>query len=288
MSTAVSLPDVHAAGAVVARSGKQVLLVHRPKYDDWSFPKGKLDEGEHVTAAGVREVAEETGLDVRLGPPLRAQRYAAGNRMKTVHYWMGRVIGDGDVSQYQANDEIDEVAWVPFDDAMSLLTYPYDRETLRESMLVRKKTRAFVILRHGQARSRKSWRKNDRLRPLVRTGTLQAQRTVPVLAAYDVSMVATSSSTRCVQSVAPYVDVTDVKPRAFDGLSEEDATDESVREIVRELLDHKGGVVLCTHRPVLPAVFDALGVTEAKLEPGSMFVVHQRSGKVVATERHAV
>ena len=288
MSTAASLPDVHAAGAVVARSGKQVLLVHRPKYDDWSFPKGKLDEGEHVTAAGVREVAEETGLDVRLGPPLRAQRYAAGNRMKTVHYWMGRVIGDDDVSQYQANDEIDEVAWVPFDDAMSLLTYPYDRETLRESMLVRKKTRAFVILRHGQARSRKSWRKNDRLRPLVRTGTLQAQRTVPVLAAYDVSMVATSSSTRCVQSVAPYVDVTDVKPRAFDGLSEEDATDESVREIVHELLDHKGGVVLCTHRPVLPAVFDALGVTEAKLEPGSMFVVHQRSGKVVATERHAV
>ena len=288
MSTAASLPDVHAAGAVVARSGKQVLLVHRPKYDDWSFPKGKLDEGEHVTAAGVREVAEETGLDVRLGPPLRAQRYAAGNRMKTVHYWMGRVIGDDDVSQYQANDEIDEVAWVPFDDAMSLLTYPYDRETLRESMLVRKKTRAFVILRHGQARSRKSWRKNDRLRPLVRTGTLQAQRIVPVLAAYDVSMVATSSSTRCVQSVAPYVDVTDVKPRAFDGLSEEDATDESVREIVHKLLDHRSGVVLCTHRPVLPAVFGALGVTEAKLEPGSMFVVHQRSGKVVATERHAV
>ena len=288
MSTAASLPDVHAAGAVVARSGKQVLLVHRPKYDDWSFPKGKLDEGEHVTAAGVREVAEETGLDVRLGPPLRAQRYAAGNRMKTVHYWMGRVIGDSDVSQYQANDEIDEVAWVPFDDAMNLLTYPYDRETLRESMLVRKKTRAFVILRHGQARSRKSWRKNDRLRPLVRTGTLQAQRTVPVLAAYDVSMVATSSSTRCVQSVAPYVDVTDVKPRALDGLSEEDATDESVREIVQELLDHKGGVVLCTHRPVLPAVFDAVGVTEAKLEPGSMFVVHQRWGKVVATERHTV
>ena len=288
MSTAASLPDVHSAGAVVARSGKQVLLVHRPKYDDWSFPKGKLDEGEHVTAAGVREVAEETGLDVRLGPPLRAQRYAAGNRMKTVHYWMGRVIGDDDVSHYQANDEIDEVAWVPFDDAMSLLTYPYDRETLRESMLVRKKTRAFVILRHGQARSRKSWRKNDRLRPLVRTGTLQAQRTVPVLAAYDVSMVATSSSTRCVQSVSPYVDVTGVQPQAFDGLSEEDATGESVREIVQELLDHKGGAVLCTHRPVLPSVFDAVGVTEAKLEPGSMFVVHQRSGKVVATERHTV
>ena len=71
--------EIVAAGAVVARRGGQVLLVHRPKYDDWSFPKGKLDPGEHVLAAAVREVAEETGLDIRLGPPLSTQRYMAGN-----------------------------------------------------------------------------------------------------------------------------------------------------------------------------------------------------------------
>ena len=59
-----------AAGAVVVRKGPEVLLVHRPKYDDWSFPKGKLDPGEHLTSCAVREVAEETGLDIRLGPPL--------------------------------------------------------------------------------------------------------------------------------------------------------------------------------------------------------------------------
>jgi 8-oxo-dGTP pyrophosphatase MutT (NUDIX family)/phosphohistidine phosphatase SixA len=287
MSIASSLPDVHSAGAVVTRPGRQVLLVHRPKYDDWSFPKGKLDRSEHVTAAAVREVAEETELDVRLGPPLRAQRYAAGNRMKTVHYWMGRVIGDDDVSKYVVNDEIDGVAWVPFDDAMNLLTYPYDRETLRESTLVSKKTRAFVVLRHGQARARKSWRKDDRLRPLLKVGTLQAQRTVPVLAAYDVSTLASSSSTRCLQTLTPYADVTGLKLRSFDGLSEEDATADSVLGIVDDLVHHKAGVVLCTHRPVLPTVFDALGVPDVKLEPGSMLVVHLRKGKVVATERHS-
>ena len=67
--------DVVAAGAVVFRPGRQVLLVHRQRYDDWSFPKGKLDPGEHATTAAVREVGEETGLHVRLGPPLPEQRY---------------------------------------------------------------------------------------------------------------------------------------------------------------------------------------------------------------------
>ncbi|MGD9961744.1 NUDIX hydrolase [Nocardioides sp.] len=286
MSTAPSLPDVRAAGAVVTRTGGQVLLVHRPRYDDWSFPKGKLDRGEHVTAAGVREVAEETGLDIRLGPPLRAQRYAAGNRMKTVNYWMGRVIGDDDVSRYAANAEIDEVAWVPFDDAMSLLSYPYDRETLRESTLVRKKTRAFVVLRHAQARARRTWRKDDRLRPLLKAGTLQAQRAVPVLAAYDVTRLDTSSSLRCQQTLAPYADVTGLRLRSHDGLSEEDASASSVLRIVDKLVDLNEGVVVCTHRPVLPSVFDALGMAEVRLEPGAMVVAHLRKGKVVATERH--
>lgn len=287
MSNASSLPDVHAAGAVVTRPGKQVLLVHRPRYDDWSFPKGKLDRGENVTAAAVREVAEETGLDIRLGPPLRGQRYAAGNRMKTVHYWVGRVIGGDDVSRYVANDEIDEVAWVPLDDAMNLLTYPYDRETLRESTLVSKKTRAFVVMRHAQARARRTWRKDDRIRPLLKAGSLQAQRAVPVLAAYDVGWVATSTSNRCIETVRPYAEVAGLKLHEYDGLSEEDATALGVHEIVDELVHHNESVVLCTHRPVLPAVFDSLGSPEAKLEPGSMFVAHLRKGKVVATETHA-
>ena len=93
--------DVVAAGAVVFRPGREVLLVHRQKYDDWSFPKGKLDPREHPTTAAVREVAEETGLHVRLGPPLATMRYPNNGRMKTVHYWQGRAVGDDDVSAYE-------------------------------------------------------------------------------------------------------------------------------------------------------------------------------------------
>jgi 8-oxo-dGTP pyrophosphatase MutT (NUDIX family)/phosphohistidine phosphatase SixA len=278
--------DVRAAGAVVTRKGGEVLLVHRPKYDDWSFPKGKLDPGEHTVTAAVREVAEETGLDVRLGPALGPQRYRMSNgRWKSVDYWTARVVGSDDVSGYRPNAEIDDVEWVPWKDAVHRLTYPYDRETLAEARPLRRRTRALVVLRHGKARSRGAWKKDDRLRPLVQLGEAQAQRIVPLLAAFDVTVAHSSSSTRCVQTVAPYAEVTGWPVKLYDELSEEGATAEGVVDLVDALLDGGESAVLCTHRPVLPTVLDALRVPEAKLEPGAMLVVHHRKGRVVASEQ---
>jgi 8-oxo-(d)GTP phosphatase len=263
-----------------------VLLVHRPKYDDWSFPKGKLDPGEHTVTAAVREVAEETGLDARLGPALSPQRYRQSNgRWKSVDYWTARVVGSDDVSGYRPNDEIDAVEWVPWKDAVRRLTYPYDRDTLAEARPLRRRTRALVVLRHGKARSRGAWKKDDRLRPLVQLGETQAQRLVPLLAAFDVTVAHSSSSTRCVQTVAPYAEVTGWPVKLYDELSEEGATVEGVVDLVDALLDGGESAVLCTHRPVLPTVLDALHVPEVKLEPGSMLVVHHRKGRVVASEQ---
>jgi 8-oxo-dGTP pyrophosphatase MutT (NUDIX family)/phosphohistidine phosphatase SixA len=279
--------DVLAAGAVVFRPGKRVLLIHRPRYDDWSFPKGKLDPGEHRTAAAVREVVEETGLHIRLGQPLAGQRYPiAGGKTKSVFYWVGRVVGDPDVSGYRPNDEIDEVRWVPYDEALDLLSHEHDGDTLRQAHKLRRKTRALVVLRHGHARSRKAWRQDDRLRPLVQAGREQAQRAVPILAAYDVTRLLSSSSTRCVDTVAPYADTTGWKLELDDALSEEGTTTASVRRLVDELVTAEAGTMICTHRPVLPAVFDALGTKNPGLEPGEMLVAHLRQGRVLATERH--
>ena len=280
---------MRAAGAVVTRKGGEVLLVHRPKYDDWSFPKGKLDRGEHAVAAAVREVAEETGLDVRLGPALARQRYRMSNgRWKSVDYWIARVVGADDVDRYRPNNEIDAVEWVPWADAHARLTYSYDRDTLAEARPLRRRTRALVVLRHTAARSRRGWRKDDRLRPLVRLGETQAQHLVPILAAFDVTAAHSSSSTRCVQSVMPYADVTGWPVKLYDELSEEGATVEGVVDLVDSLLDGDpdsvGSAVLCTHRPVLPTVLDALEVPDVALEPGAMLVVHHRKGKVVATQ----
>ena len=278
--------EVHAAGAVVSRPGREVLLVHRPAYDDWSFPKGKLDRGEHPAVAAVREVGEETGLHVRLGPPLAQQRYPVRAGTKIVHYWTARVVGDDDVGGYLVNHEIDEVAWVTRDEAARRLTYDYDRVTLAESEPLRKTSHPVVVLRHSAARSRKAWRGDDRLRPLLVPGLRQSEALVPLLAAYDVSRVVSSSSTRCVQTVAPYAAASGWPLETYDDLSEEDVTTEALVQHVDELLHAREGAVLCTHRPVLPGVFDALGVPAVKLDPAAMVVVHLRKGRVLATETH--
>jgi len=283
-------PDVLSAGAVVFRPGPQVLLVHRQRYDDWSFPKGKLDRGEHRTAAAVREVEEETGLRVRLGDPLASQRYSTGRRMKTVFYWVGRVVGDDDVSGYEVNDEIDAVAWVDVEQARAQLTYAYDRATLEEALAVRPRSLPLLVLRHARARSRKLWKADDRLRPLLASGRDQADRLAPVLAAYDVAQVLSSVSTRCVETVSPYVGERGARLRLTDGLSEEGASPKAVRRdldrLVRRMREHRVGGLVCTHRPVLPALFEHLGVEDPRLEPGELLVVHLRKGAPRAIERH--
>jgi len=281
-------PDIAAAGAVVLRGGDEVLLVHRPKYDDWSFPKGKRDRGETLPAAAVREVTEETGLDVRLGRPLGIQRYDVGRRGKVVHYWVARVAGSDDVAGYTPNTEIDEVCWVRPDKAVRLLSYDRDRETLAEAIAARKKTRTLVVLRHARARSRSRWRSDDRFRTLLAEGERQAERLRPLLAAYGVRRLVSSSSTRCVTTLVPYADLTGRHVETDERLEEEEATQTGLDHIAEELLTAKEPVVVCTHRPVLPGLLAALGVRDPGLDVAQLLVVHHRKGVVVATETYAV
>jgi 8-oxo-dGTP diphosphatase len=286
----VESPEIVAAGAVVSRKGPEVLLVHRPKYDDWSFPKGKLDPGEHALTAAVREVAEETGLDIRLGPPLRDQEYLTSNgqqRRKRVHYWAGRLVGGDDITTYRPNPEIDRLEWLGLDEARERLSYDYDRDTLEEWMAVRKRSTPLLVLRHAKARSRRSWRGDDRERTLTQAGELEADSLVPLLGAYGVQRVVASSSRRCWTTVAPYAEVAELDLEVTDAVAEDEATADSVEKVVHELLGRKEPAVLCTHRPVLPLVLATLGVRDPGLEPAEMVVVHHRNGQIVATETHA-
>ena len=199
--TTASGPDVVAAGAVVARKGprgRELLLVHRPKYDDWSFPKGKQDPGEHVTATAVREVLEETGVEIRLGRPLLPQLYAvSGGRAKKVHYWVGHVVGDDDVSSYQINDEVDELAWFELDAAKERLTYLDDIDLLEQFRSQPKKTAALAVVRHAKAVKRGAWRGPDTKRPLATEGEAHSVALSQILHAFGVSRVLSSSSRSC-------------------------------------------------------------------------------------------
>jgi 8-oxo-dGTP diphosphatase len=128
--------EVKASGGVVYRradDGIEVLLVHRPRYDDWSLPKGKLDRGESWEDAAVREVEEETGLRCELGPELSPVAYRDNKeREKVVRYWLMEATGDD--AGFVPNDEVDALRWLASGDAPAQLGYPRDAELVREAL----------------------------------------------------------------------------------------------------------------------------------------------------------
>lgn len=283
-------PDVVAAGAVVVRkgsNGREVLLVHRPKYDDWAFPKGKQDPGEHCTATCVREVLEETGVRIRLGRPLRPQVYeVSGGRSKHVHYWVGHVLGGHDVSGYEVNQEIDEVGWFPLDEARRRLTYLDDLDLLKQYDELPGRTTPLLVVRHASAVEREDWDGPDPARPLDRPGRRQAQALVPVLQAYGVAVLMSSTSVRCTESFRPYAEEEGVKLIEATAFSEEAFDRAHVSEDIGRLLSAKKPAALCAHRPGLPWILERLGVEEEPLDKGELVVCHHRKGRVVATERY--
>ena len=127
--------EVKAGGGLVVRpgeSGHVVALVHRPRYDDWSFPKGKLDRGESFEDGALREVEEEIGLRCRLGNELSPVTYRdPKGRSKVVRYWLMEPIE----GEFVPSHEVDEMRWLPVADAEELLSYEHDRELLREAGL---------------------------------------------------------------------------------------------------------------------------------------------------------
>jgi 8-oxo-dGTP diphosphatase len=283
---------VLAAGAVVWRevAGRlQVLLVHRPR-GDWTFPKGKADPGERLPATAQREIAEETGLEIRLGVPLTTMEYLLPTgATKRVSYWSARPCGNGELD-FAVNDEIDDLRWADADEAPAVLSYDHYRQVLAcftDGVPGRRHTTVpLVVLRHAKALPRRSWKRNDRRRPLADLGEGQAQRLVPLLQAYGVDTVVTSDSTRCVQTVEPYAEAAGLDLVRDRALSQEDATRKRVAKRVSELLGGETPTLVCTHRPVLPLVFDELGLDCPRLDPAELVVLHRRGSTVVATERH--
>ncbi|WP_168582355.1 NUDIX hydrolase [Gephyromycinifex aptenodytis] len=278
-------PPVAAAGTLpwrVGERGVEVLLVHRPKYDDWSWPKGKLDPGETWAAAAARESAEETGLRVRLGLPLPGTTYEVANpsgkgqRLKEVRYWAASVIGGDGVLE----NEIDEVRWVTPKEAKSLLTHPRDLEPLKALVAHGgpQQTQSLVILRHAKAVPRKNWHdsEHDWLRPLDEVGSAQAVDMVDLLRAYGVASVVCSPSTRCADTVRPFLQTpicalqeqsTASQDRCLepapnvtwaDPLSEEghESAPHLLPGIVAAALSAEETTAMCSHGPVLPALVE--------------------------------
>lgn len=281
-------PVIECAGSLIWREKEgnlQVLLIHRPRYDDWSWPKGKRDPGEALPCTAVREVKEETGRDIVLGIPLPGLQYITPEGdLKRVHYWAGRTVkkGNGALAARAPvgevdNREVDESAWFPLKEAYKKLTRAADQTPLRALELAHTEGRldshVVAIARHGKALARSAWFGTEGDRPLTPLGFGQSWALVPVLSAFGVTSVVTSRWARCTLTMRPYEEAARVKAKELDSLTEasHERDPESVVNAVRELLEHEEPAVLCSHRPVLPTLFAAMGKASADKKIAAAF-----------------
>lgn len=193
---------IRAAGGVVWRpapGGLEVALVHRPKYDDWSLPKGKLEDGESALAAGVREVGEELGALVAVSRKLTRVRYEVAQGVKQVDFWVMR----RRAGEFRPSDEIDDVRWLPPADARAALSYETERTVLDEFERLPVPESVVVLVRHASAGKRAQWHADDIDRPLDDDGHAQAARLSSFLQQFAPDRVVAAHPLRCVQTVQP-------------------------------------------------------------------------------------
>jgi 8-oxo-(d)GTP phosphatase len=265
-----AVEPIRAAGGVVWRARGsdpehpeiEVALIHRPRYDDWSLPKGKLAPAETEIEGAVREVLEETGLRVRLGRPLGETRYmkpSSGNasRPKVVRYWAMRAEDGG---TFSPNREVDELRWVSLGDARALLTHERDKDIIDRFVRGPQLAGIVLLVRHASAGSSSKWAGDDRLRPLDRAGWEQAEALVRFLSRFEIEQIVSADYVRCTQTVVPFAEAVGLSIKDEPVFSEagypghEDAAVEMIRKFGSSGLS----TVVCSQGDVIPDVLDRL------------------------------
>lgn len=265
------------SGAVVLRGkGKdcEVLVVHRPRYDDWSLPKGHVDEAEPDAVTAVRETLEETGYKIRLVAPLSAIRYQVKKRSKVVTWWLGELANETPLEEH--DDETDKIEWWPIGQAIRKLTYDDDVKVLVEGVRAPKQI-PFLIVRHAKALGRKNWDGKDIKRPLTKRGDRQSAELAKLLQAFGIATLASSSAERCIATLRPYAEKQGIKIDAYDDLTEPSfekdprAAEWAMSQIRGRALDSKLPTAVCGHRPVLPTMIEYVGLeVDHTLEPAEV------------------
>jgi len=303
--------EIRAAGAVLYRSGDQgieVALIHRPRHDDWTFPKGKLEPGEHVLTAAVREVTEETGICPVLGRPLATVRYQVDGRPKRVDYWAARVDHQPPDAAFVPGDEVDRLEWLPPPAARSQLTYSHDARVLERLLSpagdgdpAGGDTVPCILLRHAPAGRKNGWHGDDLLRPLDAHGVADAEALAELLGCFAPDRVISSAAERCLGTVRPYAErigaAIEAEPaftvRAGNGGGDRS---EAARHRMTELIAQPSPMVICAHRENLPVLLDQAraGLHDTQPEDGwsppkaGFWVLHIAAGRLSAMEHHTV
>ncbi|WP_433565466.1 NUDIX hydrolase [Nocardia sp. CA-151230] len=286
--------NILAAGAVLWRPAAdgalEIALVHRPKYDDWSLPKGKLDPGETPVVTALREVAEETGLNSRLGRYLGHVTYpVTGHRkLKRVDYWAARVL-DG---EFESNLEVDALDWRRLDTVMDALSYPMDRSIVRNFLRQPAETATLLLVRHAKAGRSDRFAGDDDLRPLEKAGRAQARALVANLLAFGAAEILSAPPARCVQTVTPLAEKlgVDVELEPLFSESGYAAAPDAARKRARDLVSADTVRVISSQGKVIPdllewwATTDGISLPPARNRKGSVWVLSFHDGRLIAAD----
>lgn len=285
---------VYAAGAVLWRPtdssnpGLEVAVIHRPRYDDWSLPKGKVDPGETVPVAAVREVCEETGHQAVLGRRLDMVSYPIDAGVKKVYYWAARSTG-GD---FTPGNEVDELVWLPMADALKKLSYAHDRKMLRHFTKHPANTHTVLVVRHGTAGRKSRFNGDDTQRPLDKRGRAQAEALVPQLLAFGATEVHAADRLRCHQTVEPLAEELGVTVHNEPALTEESyaKSPKRARQRMLEIAEQQGTPVICSQGKVIPDLIewwcerDGVRPDKSRNHKGSTWVLSLSAGRLVAAD----
>ena len=289
MSEAIS-----AAGAVVWRKHKdnftEVAIIHRPKYDDWSFPKGKIEVGESLIACAHREVLEETNLQTEFGPHLGQVEYFTPDGLKKVTYWSAKVIAE---KPFRTNTEVDQLKWIPITKVIEVLTNETDKEIFDKFVKVKFNSKPFILLRHAKAITRDEWQGEDDDRPLSSSGQNQAMRLLSTYQVFNIDQIHSSDAVRCYDTVKSMAKGLDIKLEVSSKLSENTykKDKEKAFDYVSELIKEDKSILICSHNPILPKMLNKLTkkseieADEDKLSPADGWVIHRSGKEIIQIDR---
>lgn len=283
---------IRAAGVILWREKRpfelEIALVHRAKFDDWTFPKGKIEDGESAIQAAYREVIEETGIKPVFGPFIGHAEYEVEGAKKKVQYWMAKAPDED--SDFSPNEEIDRLEWVNMKQARHFLTYDVDREVLKFFRDSERHGNVMVLLRHAKAVKRSDWNGDDSDRPLITEGQVMAKKLVPHLEMYNINEIHTSDAYRCMSTVEPFHEKFGTIKVVTDQLSEYAFQKDDMLAVsyIKQLAKFGGNYLICSHNPILPLMVDQIVKypedfdLDNELHPGDAWIVHHRGGKVFA------
>lgn len=267
------LDVLRASGGLVyrpGRAGPEVLVVHRPRYDDWSLPKGKDEPEETAEQAALREVLEETGQRARILHPLAEVSYPVRGQEKVVTFFVMRHVGD---AGFEPTEEVDEIRWLTVPAALDLLTYERDRDLVSLAEPPAPCGTVWLV-RHAHAGDRRSWLDDDRLRPVSPKGADQSKAIAVTLGSRGVDRIVSSAYLRCVQTVEPLAAATSLEIETLDSLAEgADAT-----PLLAVLAETAGlNLVLCSHGDVIPELIEHLARRGTELHSPTGMVEYKKA-----------